>query len=196
MPTARRRPLASGRRQPLPNWLMLLLGLGLGISAVLAFELFSRHNAGLGGHLAGPDKTPPKAAAKPSEKTTDVPASKPKFDFYTILPETEIVLPERTARAQAKSPHPERSAAVADNGYYVLQAASYARFQEADELKARLALLGLEAHIQKVTIEGRGEYHRVRLGPYARLEDLDADAARLKAIGIEPLRLRIKRLSD
>lgn len=167
----------------MPNWLWLLLGLGIGIAAVVALELLTRRD-GLGGLLA---ERPPQTAKKEPEPARP---AKPKFDFYTILPETETVLPEREPRPAKKPPRTEEAVS------YVLQAASYASFQEADELKARLALLGLEAHIQKVVIEGKGEFHRVRLGPYARLEDLDAAAARLKDMGIQPLRLKLKKQAE
>ena len=49
------------------------------------------------------------------------------------------------------------------------------------------------AHIQKITIEGKGEYHRVRLGPYENLEQLDATAAQLQKMGIKVLRLKVKK---
>ncbi len=192
MPSRRRTTSAAARRRPLPNWLWLVLGLGIGIAAVLAVDLLTRRDGGLGGHVAGPT-SPSKAATRPSNPSS-APIPKPKFDFYTILPETEIVLPEE--RAPRDPPKATRAEPPEENYYYVLQAAAYASFKEADELKARLALLGLQARIQKVAIEGRGEFHRVRLGPYARLEDLDADAVRLRALGIQPLRLKVKRQTE
>lgn len=179
----RRRFGSSSRRKPMPNWLWLLLGLGIGIAAVVAVELLTRDD-GLGGLFAG--RAPHKVPAKKEPERV----ARPKFDFYTILPETETVLPEHEGRP------PKKTARAEEGVSYVLQAASYASFQEADELKARLALLGLEAHIQKVAIEGRGEFHRVRLGPYARLAELDAAAARLKELGIRPLRLKVKKQAE
>ena len=59
------------------------------------------------------------------------------------------------------------------------QAASFATFNEADQLKAKLALSGLSAQIQKVTIEGQGERYRVRLGPFGKIEELDGAAQQL-----------------
>ncbi len=170
----------------MPNWLWLLLGLFIGIAAVVAIELLIRRD-GLGGMFAG--RAPQEATASKGPEPARI--AKPKFDFYTILPETETVLSEHEVRP------PKKATRAQEQGVsYVLQAASYASFQEADELKARLALLGLEAHIQKVVIEDRGEFHRVRLGPYPRLEDLDAAAARLKDLGIRPLRLKVKKQAE
>lgn len=130
------------------------------------------------------------AKPKPVEKRPETPAAppaKPKLDFYTVLPEMETVLPDRAARA------PAARAEKAEEGVrYVLQAGSFASYGDADQLKARLALQGLIAHIQKVTIEGRGDFHRVRLGPYDRVEQLDAVDQQLRALGMKPIRLKLK----
>ena len=56
-----------------------------------------------------------------------------------------------------------------------------------------LALAGLVAHIQKITVEGKGEYHRVRLGPYEKIEQLDATALQLQKMGIKAIRLKVKK---
>jgi cell division protein FtsN len=147
----------------------------------------SRRGDGLSGLLTGkPSSEKTEAAGREPETRV----ARPKFDFYTILPETETVLPEREAAAARKTARPEEGVS------YVLQAASYASFKDADELKARLALMGLEAHIQKVTIEGRGEFYRVRLGPYVRLEQSDAAGAKLQELGIKPLRLKVKKRAE
>ena len=77
----------------------------------------------------------------------------------------------------------------------MLQAGSYASYADADRLKARLALAGLEAHIQKVTIQSRGDFYRVRLGPFIDLNKLAAVDKRLAEQGISAIRLRITRES-
>lgn len=126
----------------------------------------------------------------PVAKQAPEPAKPPKptFDFYTILPETETVLPDWSAKGKPPpKSKPEKGVS------YVLQAGSFASFEEADHLKARLALAGLVAQIQKVTIEGKGTYHRVRLGPYGSLEQLDSTAQRLQKIGIKAIRLKVKK---
>lgn len=172
----------------MPNWLWLLLGLGIGVAAVLSVELLtSRRGGGPSGLLTG---KPSADKAAVTDREPEARLARPKFDFYTILPETETVLPEREAAAARKTARAEEGVS------YVLQAASYASFKDADELKARLALMGLEAHIQKVIIEGRGEFYRVRLGPYVRLEQIDAAGAKLQELGIKPMRLKVKRQAE
>lgn len=181
--TARRRPPGTTGRKRMPGWLLLLFGLALGVSAVLITQLVLKR-AGAGDGIAGLFRSRPAETPAPPKKS-EAPAPKPKFDFYTILPETETVLPRRQPSAKAAPPETGVS--------YVLQAGSFANFQDADQLKARLALTGLVAHIQKVTIEGRGEYHRVRLGPYERLQELDATDRQLRKLGMQPIRLKVKK---
>lgn len=171
----------------MPGWALLLLGLVLGIAFILLAQLVTQR-AGSSDGLAGLLATKPKPVEQPAPKRLEPAPIKPKFDFYTVLPEVETVLPDRGAGAkQAKAaPSDERVG-------YVLQAGSFASFSDADQLKAQLALQGLRAEIQKVTIEGRGEFHRVRLGPYDKLEDLDTVDQQLSKMGIKTLRLRVKR---
>lgn len=179
----RRRPTGTTRKR-MPGWLWLLFGLALGVSVVLVTQLVL-NRAGAGDGIAGLFRSRPAAKPAPPKNPAETPAPKPKFDFYTVLPETETVLPRRQQSAKAAAPEAGVS--------YVLQAGSFASFPDADQLKARLALTGLVAHIQKVTIEGRGEYHRVRLGPYERLQELDAVDQQLRKLGMQPIRLKVKK---
>ena len=180
---ARRRPSGATRKR-MPGWLLLLFGLALGVSVALITQIVLKR-AGAGDGIAGLFSARSSDKPAPPKKPAEAPAPKPKFDFYTVLPETETVLPRRPQSAKASKPEEGVS--------YVLQAGSFAGFQDADQLKARLALSGLVAHIQKVTIEGRGEYHRVRLGPYERLQDLDAADQQLRKLGMQPIRLKVKK---
>ena len=178
----RRRSTGGSTRKRMPGWLVLLFGLGLGVAAVLVTQLILKRS-GAGDGIAGLFSAKP--AEKPApKKPVETPPPKPKFDFYTVLPETETVIPRQKS---AKATKPEEGVS------FVLQAGSFASFEDADQLKARLALTGLVAHIQKVTIEGRGEYHRVRLGPYERIQDLDAADQQLRKLGMQPIRLKVKK---
>src|SRR3569833_2499217 len=129
--------------QPLPGWLWLLIGLTIGLGVAAKFYIHTRPQTALAPTptaptAASPPKTSDKAPGKPSEKKD---ATKPSFDFYTILPEMEVVVPEaqKNARPSAKP------------GVYLLQVASFLNFADADGIKARLALLGVESKIETVT---------------------------------------------
>ncbi|GMR19484.1 MAG: hypothetical protein BMS9Abin36_0079 [Gammaproteobacteria bacterium] len=181
--TVRRRPASRGSRS-LPNWALLLIGLAVGaLLALLIQFLVQRASAPNSGLRVLIDKS---IAPVPEASPNSTPAQhKPatRFDFYNILPKTETVLPE---------PEPTKPARIKGH-HYLLQAGSFARYQDADQLKAKLALNGLVASVQKITIPGKGDFHRVRLGPYQQLDELDRTNRQLKAMGIQALRLRVKK---
>lgn len=176
----------STRARRLPGWAVLLLGLALGAASVLMVQLISKRAGstdGIAGLFAPRAKLPEPTPVKQREPVPP----KPKLDFYTVLPEIETILPDRGARS--KTVRSERADA---DVRYILQVGSFGSFADADQLKAKLALQGMSATIQKVTIEGKGEYHRVRLGPYKKIDDLDSAAEQLSKLGIKALRLKVK----
>ena len=74
---------------------------------------------------------------------------------------------------------------------FMLQAASYKQKSEANSLRAKLALLGLTSKIEKVTIQDRGEFYRVRLGPYKTSADMLEVDKTLNENGIRALKLSV-----
>lgn len=180
---------AGKKRKALPPWVFALGGLVVGLAVAWgAYTFYPRQ--------AAPAKSPPVAATTPAAKRAppakpaETPAAtKPRYDFYTILSRNETVLPERSAKKPAPSP------AKTDRAQYVLQAGSFGEYDDADRLKARLALSGLEAHIEKIAIDGKGDFYRVRLGPYKSLGDLDNYDKRLADLGVKALRIQVKTAS-
>ncbi|NNJ93289.1 MAG: SPOR domain-containing protein, partial [Halobacteria archaeon] len=80
-------------------------------------------------------------------------------------------------------------------GTYYLQVGSFKNSEQADRLKAELAIMGFETVIQKVTIDNNKStdtWHRVRVGPYSELEVLNSARRKLKAGGIDSSLVRIK----
>lgn len=65
-----------------------------------------------------------------------------------------------------------------------LQAGSFASASEADNQKARLALLGAEARIQQVMLQDK-VWYRVRIGPYHKMDEVSHLRADLARQGIE-----------
>jgi len=176
----RRRP----RKEPTPGWAWLLTGLALGLSVALVVHLR---------HAATTPKEPVAArVAKPASQQADEeaeiePVAESGFDFYTMLPGLEVVVPEeeiRPAGAGTSAPAP----ALAPGRYWI-QAGSFRRYQDADRRKAELALLGLGSGIQAVTIEGQ-TWHRVRIGPLPDAAQAEATRRRLADAGIGALAVR------
>jgi cell division protein FtsN len=116
---------------------------------------------------------------------TDEPA-KPRFDFYSMLPNFEVIIPEQEGDVSTDT----AAKAVVVPGVYVLQAGSFTQHADADRRRAQLALQGIESTIQRVTIDDK-TYHRVRIGPIEDLEQLNVVRSRLREADIDVLRIRL-----
>ena len=111
---------------------------------------------------------------------------KNRFDFYDILPNFEVVIPETDPEVAADI-GPQ---AVKIPGTYVLQAGSFTSYEDADRRRAQLAMQGIESSIQRVSIDER-TYHRVRVGPTNDLDELNMLRSRLREARIDVLRIRL-----
>ena len=100
----------------------------------------------------------------PSEESTNNPKIDNKFDFYTILPETESTVTEKEIK--------ERSLTIKKDNYF-LQVGAFQNEADADNMKAKLALQGFEAVVQTATIPEKGVWHRVRVGPLSDIEQIN-----------------------
>ena len=107
-------------------------------------------------------------------KPGDQPVAKPKFDFYKILPGGE----------SASAPVVDKPAEPVAEKIY-LQAGAYQNPSDADNLKARLALMGIEASVQRVDLGTKGIFYRVRLGTFGTTDAAETMRARLATEGIE-----------
>lgn len=117
----------------------------------------------------------------------------PRFDFYTILPELEVIIPDSEVR-QSSPKIIDKSVDVSKKGQYVLQAGSFKTMEQADRRKAKLALLGVESSIQKVTINKNELWFRVRIGPtddFNRLQDIRTQLFKNNITAI-PMRVKPK----
>jgi cell division protein FtsN len=168
---------------------MLAIGLVSGaVLAVLYLGMRSGQDHGVGSGLktlfAKTNVTatpPPPAPVAPLQQP-----AKTKFDFYTVLPAIERVIPESDF-TDKQGIKPKRQ----DRGYYVLQVASYANARDADRLKAKLALSGLHAPVQRIMIENKGVYYRVRVGPYTDKRQLKNTKQKLAKLGYRGIALRL-----
>ena len=124
-----------------------------------------------------------KSVAKPDEKTTQQ-VDKPRFDFYKILPGAEEPMTEQQIKQAAKPGAP------AD--HYLLQAGAFQNPADADNLKARLALLGVEAGVEPVNLAEKGTWYRVRVGPYTKVDEINRLRQTLAQNGIEATLVKIK----
>jgi cell division protein FtsN len=135
----------------------------------------------------GTQATPPASAGSDPAKAAG--SDKPRFDFYTILPGVEQPASEQDLRkrnAEAK----DKSGEVRER--FFLQAGAFQNAQDADNLKARLALMGLEAIIQTANLGDKGIWHRVRLGPFDDADALARVRGQLASGGIEAASIKVR----
>lgn len=129
------------------------------------------------------DKTPP---ANPDKIVT-------KFDFYTLLPEREVLVPnDRDARSAAEKAKPAQGQAQsAAPEQLFLQVGSFRSAQEAERRRAQIAALGLDAKVESV-VANADTWYRVQAGPFTSREQLSRTRDQLSAAGIESLLLKQK----
>lgn len=133
-----------------------------------------------------PAPTPGQPAALPG-KPGDKPLEKPRFDFYKILPEGEKA---STKSGSDKPADAGTDIATPDKLY--LQLGAFQNPADADNLKAKAALMGLEASVQKVETPEKGTMHRVRVGPYQAPEEMESVRSQLAQNGISATLVKVK----
>ena len=177
---AARRPAAKKRasraRKPLPPWVLLGGGLLIGVAAAFLFNTAQDWPA------LWQDTPEADSAA-----TASAPAR--RFDFYTILPNQEAMVPEEKPAPSKEAPSTKKKSAPVPRGTYYLQVGSFRKLQEANGMRARVILLGTQASIQTVAID-RDTWHRVRVGPYKDPARLREVRKRLRDNRIEALLVR------
>ena len=212
-----RREPREERRKPPPrpraqgSWLSFFTGLAVGLSvAVLEWFWFQqtplgapRENAGtpaaqvapLPGDLAEAPEVAPEAPAAPRA---------PTFDFFTVLPDTEVKVSdiEVPVDEEGSAPDPQEAAeaegvvtevqpdAIPAGPSYMLQVGSFQSAEDAEQSKALLALQGVQASVQKVAINGQA-WFRVHVGPFANLARAQQTRVRLDQLGIRAVVLKV-----
>jgi len=120
---------------------------------------------------------------------------KPRFEFYTILSELEVFVPEPEIKATNKSASPGSSNNASANNSpakrYLLQAGSFKNNADAERLKATLGLLGVLSSIESVSINN-DSWHRVRIGPFNNPNDLRETLSTLKQNNIHAMTMELK----
>ena len=160
--------------KPSARWPWLISGFLLGISVMLMFQRWENPEQDIAqaiDDIAGSDSAE---------------SLKPRFDFYTLLRESEVIVPNIEQS-------PERGSQ--QNGeIFMLQAGSFRNTSDADSLRARLLLLNLDARVEAASSRTAGTWHRVIVGPFQSRSKLAGARATLLQNGIDNLML--KRMKD
>ena len=187
MPRDYKEPVTS-RKRPVPGWVWLLAGLMIGLFASGLIWLKDRGGDGRQVLQAAKQELGQARREIASHKAPEPERS--GYDFYTLLPELEVVVPDDEYESQPEPARPSSAAPARQeasaSARYLLQAGSFRDAAEAERLRARLALLGVEARIQRVVVNG-DTWHRVRIGPFADLGQLRSVRKRLSNHHIKTL---------
>jgi cell division protein FtsN len=125
--------------------------------------------------------------AAPSDPEAAASGASEKYDFYEMLPNFEVVVPEKDKEVKRDLP---ATASIERPGVYVLQAGSYRNESDADRVRAQLALQGIDAKVQRVAVD-TDVWHRVRIGPITDLKELNKLRKQLLAAEVDALVIRV-----
>ena len=187
-------PSRSGGGLILGIFIGLLLGLGIALG--VALYLNKTPIPFLSKPKPATTKDGKESPAEPQKAVAGMPQTggrggdKPKFDFYKILPGGEEPVSEKELKdAAAKA---GKSQAEAARGVYFIQAGSFQNPADADNQKAKIAILGFESSVEPTILPDKGTWYRVRLGPYTTLEDLNRVRRVLSQNGIDANLVKVK----
>lgn len=181
--TSQRRPLDIGRLRE--------FGVGTLVGLVVASAIFlymggKRTTAHEGAEAPHPD--PHRVAPADTEAAAaGARQASEKYDFYQMLPNFEVVVPEKEKDVKRDLP---ATAKIERPGVYVLQAGSYRNESDADRVARQLSLQGIDAKVQRVAVDA-DVWHRVRIGPITKLDELNKLRKQLQAADVDALVIRV-----
>ena len=111
------------------------------------------------------------------------PNGKTRFEFYEMLPGNEEPVTEIELQKAAEQP-------ILKDKYY-LQVGSFKDTEDAENLKAKIAMLGMEAYVQSADLSEKGMWHRVRVGPFTKIDTIKKTRSSLLQSGIKANLIKI-----
>jgi cell division protein FtsN len=172
-----------------PMGVGILIGLLLGLAIALGVALYINKDPNPFVDKFEPAPSgPAPAATKRDGANSGTEQVKPEqvkleFDFYKILPGWEEAITDREFNRQG---------AAKDREVYFLQVAAFPDPADADNLKARLALSGIESKIQTAELPDGKTWHRVRLGPFSDESELNASREALRQLKLEANLIKVR----
>lgn len=158
-----------------PGWMWLLTGVLLGALITLLMRLSELQ----------PAPAPKPVKLEPKTDKPDDPAV--KFNFYKVLrDDNKVVVPKR----EPTQPKVEK------NIEYLLQVASFRTAEDAEQTRAELMLLNLQARVEKANVGKDQTWHRVIVGPFQSRSKLAKARNTLLSNRFEALVLKRKKTSQ
>ena len=174
-------------KKPLPGFIWMLGGLSIGLFVAFLVYLDKQPPTDISFTDAVKTELEKIKKKQPAKASNSAAAERqePKFNFYTILPELEVLIPEEEIRP------PENKNTSDSSKRYILQVGSFRNRQDAEKRKATVALLGLEASINQVSIKNE-KWHRVRIGPLNNRRELNENLNLLHRNDINAMAMELK----
>ncbi|MGE6384421.1 SPOR domain-containing protein [Pseudomonas sp. NPDC078416] len=204
-------------KTPIPGWVWMAIGLTVGAFVVFLMKL----EPGSGDDIKRVKAEAKAAKIAEANKTPPSPTApvKPKYDFYTLLPESEVIVPNEavpektppvvapstpvtpevaakidTARAQAAlsglTPPPAPPVTKpAAVTTFFLQAGSFRKQADAEKVRAQIILLGQTSTVESGTVKDE-TWYRVLVGPFSNREQLTTAQKQLAGGGFSNLLLQ------
>lgn len=186
---ASRNTRSGGGSSSVPGWTWLLLGLALGLFIAFLWYLWDVR-------AADSRTTAPAASAAPAAKSGkdskagQAPrqsAEETRFEFYTLLPNQEVMSGRATPAPEQPAPPAKEAAPASAEPAYVLQAGSFRSAAEADRRRAAILLLGLPVRVVQVPVKPGETWYRVVVGPFAGKAAAQTARGTLQESGVDTL---------
>ena len=188
-----------------PVWIWLVIGYVCGSLSVgmIWWSQASRSPGAQGWIGAKPSSIQPAVPLAGSEPPETIEVEPLHYEFYNLLQEQEVVVPDEELEGRSRKPPADKPAgpgaevaseaapAPVPRSGYLIQVSSFHNARDADRLKAQLALLGLRAQVNKASIKG-SDWYRVRVGPYNSTESVQAARKQLASNGHSSLVIKIR----
>lgn len=159
-----------------PIWLIAIFGVAVCLFIAFLFQLEPGRNT------VKRDTTPPAKPAPVKPKS-----QKPSYDFYTLLPESDVAVPKGRAKPPPPKTEPKTATRADSSTRYYLQAGSFRQRTEADKVRAQIILMGLDVRLEDAKLDNGETWHRVKVGPFADRSTLNKAQKTLVGNGFDNL---------
>ena len=174
-------------------WAGILVGMVIGVAMAAVVAWFLTKSPQPFRNREQPEMAKPDLLKGPVGAAEKPPAAgdgKQRFEFYKMLTDKQAAPAVAPARPQSAKPAAAQNKSAAAYEPQILQAGSFSNVNDAENLRAKLALLGIEANIQSAAIPDKGVWYRVRLGPYKNADDMNQARGYLKQNGVDSTPMR------
>jgi cell division protein FtsN len=189
-----------GNEFPIFAGILLGIVMGLALAGTIAWFVIKKNKVYV--PAANESVMASKPAATPENSSSGKPAAsgtasaandgKPRFEFYKELSGK----PDSTAGKKNDRHDPalnkQQPVASESSGTYFLQEGAYSSMDDAEKVKAKLALLGIVSNVQPAMIPDKGLWYRVRMGPYKNTAEMNESLASLKLNGVHAVPVKVR----